>query len=201
MLSHSGFFFNVLFFKLEDNSFFVCSHCVFNLQFPDDWWYWLPLKFVCVCDYLFIRLLAIHMGFPGGSVVKNPPTNAEVNSVPGWGRYCGKGNGNQLQYYFFFNFELGDNCFTLLCWFLPYINIISHRYIYVPSLLHCLTLGCHRAPDLSSLHTANFHWLSTLHTVIYMLPCYSLNSSHPLLLPLCPQVCSLHLGSPSLPCK
>ena len=86
--------------------------------------------------------------------------------------------------FFFFNFELEDNCFTILCWFLPYINIISHRYTYVPSLLHRLTpLGCHRAPVLSCLHTANFHWLSILHMAIHMLPCYSLPSSHTLLLP------------------
>ena len=39
-----------------------------------------------------------------------------------------------------------------------------------------------QSPDVSSLsHTANFHWLSILHTVVYMLPCFSLHSSHPLL--------------------
>ena len=39
------------------------------------------------------------MGFPGGSVVKNPPTNAEdVGSIPGWGRSPGGGHGNPLQY-------------------------------------------------------------------------------------------------------
>ena len=39
------------------------------------------------------------MDFPGGSVVKNLPTDAgEVGSVPGLGRSPGKGNGNQLQY-------------------------------------------------------------------------------------------------------
>ena len=47
--------------------------------------------------------------------------------------------------------------------------------------LHPTPRGCHRTPDLSSLcHTANFHWLSTLHTVMHMFPCYSLNSAHPL---------------------
>ena len=39
--------------------------------------------------------------FPGGSVVKNPPTNAEdsgnVGSMPGSGRSPGGGNGNLLQ--------------------------------------------------------------------------------------------------------
>ena len=35
--------------------------------------------------------------------------------------------------------------------------------------------------SVSSLsHTANFYWLSMLHMVVYMLPCYSLHSSHPL---------------------
>ena len=28
-------------------------------------------------------------------------------------------------------------------------------------------------------HTAGSHWLSILHMVVYMLPCYSLHSSHP----------------------
>ena len=41
-------------------------------------------------------------GFPGGSVVKNPTTNAgdtgDVSSVPGLGRSPGEGNGNPLQY-------------------------------------------------------------------------------------------------------
>ena len=38
-------------------------------------------------------------GFPGGSVVKNPPINAgDTDPVPGWGRSPGEGNGNTLQY-------------------------------------------------------------------------------------------------------
>ena len=47
---------------------------------------------------------------------------------------------------------------------------------------------------LSSLsHTANSPWLSILHMVVYMFPCYSLMSSHPLLPLLCPKVCLLHV--------
>ena len=39
------------------------------------------------------------MGFPSGSVVKNPSANAgEVGSVPGLGRSSGGGNGNPLKY-------------------------------------------------------------------------------------------------------
>ena len=41
-------------------------------------------------------------GFPGGSVVKNPPADAgdirDAGSNPGLGRSPGGGNGNPLQY-------------------------------------------------------------------------------------------------------
>ena len=44
----------------------------------------------------------MNMGFPGGSVVKNPPSNAEdagdLGLIPGLGRSSGEGNGNLLQY-------------------------------------------------------------------------------------------------------
>ena len=37
------------------------------------------------------------MGFPGGSVLRNPPANAEdAGSIPGFGKSPGEGNGNQL---------------------------------------------------------------------------------------------------------
>ena len=43
-------------------------------------------------------------GFPGGSVVKNPPANAgDSGSVPGSGRSPGEGNSNPLQYSFLGN--------------------------------------------------------------------------------------------------
>ena len=39
-------------------------------------------------------------GFPGGSVVQNPPANpGDVGSVRGSGRSPGGGNGNPLQYF------------------------------------------------------------------------------------------------------
>ena len=38
-------------------------------------------------------------GFPGGSVVKNPPANTgDWDLIPGLGRSPGEGNGNPLQY-------------------------------------------------------------------------------------------------------
>ena len=43
--------------------------------------------------------LPVIMGFPGGSVVKNPTSNAgDVGLIPGSGRSPGEGNGNSLQY-------------------------------------------------------------------------------------------------------
>ena len=72
-------------------------------------------------------------------------------------------------------------------------------YVYVPSLLNLPPTLSHpsrlsQSTSLSFPHqTANSHWLSILHLVMYMLSYYSLNSSHPLLLLLCPQVFSLHL--------
>ena len=39
------------------------------------------------------------IGFPGASVVKNPPTNVgDMDSIPGSGRLPGEGNGSPLQY-------------------------------------------------------------------------------------------------------
>ena len=47
----------------------------------------------------FFFTVLFHLGFPGGSVVKNLPANAgEVGSIPGSGRSPGEGNGNPLQY-------------------------------------------------------------------------------------------------------
>ena len=38
-------------------------------------------------------------GFPGDSVVKNPPANAgDMGLIPGLGRSPGEGNDNPLQY-------------------------------------------------------------------------------------------------------
>ena len=57
----------------------------------------------CYFEVFWTSSYDLHiMGFPGGSVVKNPPTSAggagEVGSSPGWARSPGEGNGNPLQY-------------------------------------------------------------------------------------------------------
>ena len=47
---------------------------------------------------LFITMSRFLMGFPGGSEVKAPASNAEDrSSIPGSGRYPGGGHGNPLQ--------------------------------------------------------------------------------------------------------
>jgi len=53
--------------------------------------------------FVHIRKPLLHkLGFPGGSVVNNPPANAvdteDTSSIPGSGRSLGIGNGNTLQY-------------------------------------------------------------------------------------------------------
>ena len=100
-----------------------------------------------------------------------------------------------------FFFWLEDNCFTILYWFLPYSNM-NQPQIYMYSLSPeppLISLPIHpsvlsHSTGLSSLcHAVKSHLVSLLHMAFYMFPCSSLNSSHHLLLPLCPQVCFLCL--------
>ena len=45
------------------------------------------------------RCKQLHMGFPGGSVVRDPPANpGDTGLIPGPGRSPGEGNSNPLQY-------------------------------------------------------------------------------------------------------
>ena len=51
--------------------------------------------------FLFLVLkchLIEEIGFPGGSVMKNLPANADVGLIPGSGRSLGEGNENPLEY-------------------------------------------------------------------------------------------------------
>ena len=52
-----------------------------------------------IFSYTYNPLLINKWGFPGGSVVKNPPVDAgDMCLIPGTGRFPGEGNGNPLQY-------------------------------------------------------------------------------------------------------
>ena len=46
----------------------------------------------------FIKVCNLVVGFPGGSVVKNLPSCADVSLIPRLGRSPGEENGNPLQY-------------------------------------------------------------------------------------------------------
>ena len=53
--------------------------------------------YMCVC--IFVCIYPPIWGFPGGSVVKNPPANAgDTGLIPGSGRSPREGNSNPLQY-------------------------------------------------------------------------------------------------------
>ena len=108
----------------------------------------------------------------------------------------------------------------MLCSFLPYNNVNQlciyvymymytyvYVYIYVCIYMYLLPPIPHPTPPRSSqsarlgslCYTAASHWLSILSMVLYMCQCYSLNSSHPLLAPLCLQVHPLYLHLYSSP--
>ena len=79
-------------------------------------------------------------------------------------------------------FWLKDNCFTILCWFLPYISMNCHMYppswtsITRPTASHPRLSW---SPSVSFLsHIASSHWLSILHMVGCMFP-LPLSSSVP----------------------
>ena len=93
----------------------------------------------------------------------------------------------------FLNFLLEDNCFTILCWVLPYINMNQSQVYICPFRLeplshfspHPTPLGCHRALCWSPCVTQQ---IPTGHLFyIWQCICFhaTLNSSHPLLLLLC----------------
>ena len=52
-------------------------------------------------EFILVRCIP-SMGFPGGSVVKDPPANAgdtgDLGSVPGLRRFSGEGDGNPFQH-------------------------------------------------------------------------------------------------------
>ena len=58
------------------------------------------------------------MGFPGNSVVKNPPANAGDISIegliPGSGRSPGGGNGNPFQYFCLENSMEREKCWAVV---------------------------------------------------------------------------------------
>ena len=53
---------------------------------------------IMIVMHTHTQMIVMH-DFPGGSVVKNSPANAEDSDwIPGWRRFLGEGNGNPVQY-------------------------------------------------------------------------------------------------------
>ena len=78
-----------------------------------------------------------------------------------------------------------------------HVSLPSEYFSHLP--LYPIPLGCHRTLALGALlHALNSHWISVLHMVMYMFPCYYLKSFHPLLLKLSPKVCSLSVSFAAL---
>ena len=149
----------------------------------------------------------------------------DLGSIPGLGRCPGEGNSYPHQYSGLensmdcilhgvskswtwlsdFHQWLNNKCFTMLCWFLLYNKVTQLQITYIPSLLslppihvHPTPLGCNTAASWLPMPYSSF-LLSIVHMVAYICQCYSCNSSHHLLPPLCPQAHSLHLHLYSCP--
>ena len=58
-----------------------------------------PLAFFFKLKLFVLFILLKYRGFPGGSMVKNPPANGgDMGSIPRLGRYLAEGKGNPLLY-------------------------------------------------------------------------------------------------------
>ena len=92
------------------------------------------------------------------------------------------------------------NYFTILYWFLLYINMNPPRVYtcsqsWIPSHLppRTIPLGHPSAAASSILYPAsNLDWWFVSHMILYLFQCHSPKSSHPLPLPQSPKDCSIH---------
>ena len=77
------------------------TSCVY-FQGPPHISLYIQVLVIVIFFFFFFFFFLARLGFPGGSVVKNPPANAgevgDAGSIPGLGRSLGGGNGNPLQY-------------------------------------------------------------------------------------------------------
>ena len=78
---------------------------------------------MCVCVCVCVCMCTIHMGFFGGSMVKNwPVLMGDMSLIPGSGRNPGKGNGKSPQYFY-----LG-NPMDRGAWWAPVHGVARVRY-------------------------------------------------------------------------
>ena len=139
----------------------------------------------------FIRLLLVRQDVGSEVCLWRLPPGFHFWALLGWGpHWCFKKK---------FIFTLF--CFTLLYWFCHTLTWISHGCTWVPNPEppshlppHTISLGHPSAPAPSILYPAsNLDWRFIPYMILYMFPCHSPKSSHPLPLPQSPKVCSIHL--------
>ena len=104
-------------------------------------------------------------------------------------------------------FQLKDNCFTTLYWFLPYIDMNQPQVDICPLPLEPPS---HPIPPLQIITVLWFEFpesytkfplaIYSSYGSVCVFPCYSFHSSHPLLPLTCIHVSSMS-ASPLLPCK
>ena len=104
-------------------------------------------------------------------------------------------------FFFIYFYQLEASYFTLLQWFLPYIDM-NQPWIYMrspsrsplppSSLPHPSGSSQCTSPEHPS-HASNLGWRSVSPLIVYLFQCCSLRTSHPRLLPQSPKVCSVHL--------
>ena len=91
-----------------------------------------------------------------------------------------------------------DNWCTILCWFLPNINM-SQPQVYICSPPSWTSLSPHTPSHLSKLsQSPGFELPASCSMVMYMFQSYSLHLSYPFLPALCPQVCSVYVSTAAL---
>ena len=79
-------------------SFPCCTIYLCSLYYTWEFVLLIPLPLDCPYPSSFSPLVTASLGFPGGSVIKNPPANAGgVGLISGLVRFPGGGNGNPLQ--------------------------------------------------------------------------------------------------------
>ena len=83
-------------------------------------------------------------GFPGGSVVKNPPANAgDLDSMPELGGSPGEGNGNPLQYSCLENSMDGGAWWATVHGVAKSQTRLSNFIFFLSFLYHLSHLGSH----------------------------------------------------------
>ena len=104
--------------------------------------------------------------------------------------------------FFIYFYQLEANYFTILQWFLSYIDM-NQPWIYMyspsqsplppPSLPNSSGFSQYTRPEHLS-HASHLGWCSVSPQIIYMFRSCSLETSHPLLLPQSPKVCFVHVS-------